>query len=95
MATATRSLSLPFNGLRARHFRERQGLTLTQLAKRCEEAGLRINHSTLSRYEADHFGPTVTRFRVLATALGVEPEDLCGPLPDVPDDQDAAPSGTR
>lgn len=74
---AIKRLSIPFDGTLARHERERQGLTLEDLAARCEKAGLKIDHSTISRWEAGIFGPTARRLKVLADALNVDVDDLC------------------
>lgn len=74
---ANRRLSLPFDGQRARHERERQGLTLVTLAKRCGDAGQKVSHTTLSRWEAGDFLPSAPRLLVLAKALKVEVDDLC------------------
>lgn len=73
---ATKRLSLPFDGRRAREQRERKGLTLADLETRCEKAGKRITVSTLSRWETGVFGPTAARLKVLATALDVEVDEL-------------------
>lgn len=73
---ATRRLSLPFDGGRAREHRERRGLTLSDLADRCEAVGMRIDFTTLSRWETGVFGPTARRLTVLARALDVEIDDL-------------------
>jgi hypothetical protein len=74
---AIKRLSLPFNGALARRTRESQGLTLKALADRCEEAGLRIDHTTISRWENGVFGPTAPSLAVLAKALDVGTDDLC------------------
>ncbi|WP_181871422.1 helix-turn-helix domain-containing protein [Sphaerisporangium album] len=99
MAPPTR-LSLPFDGLRARRERERQGLTLVALADRCAEAGRRFAHTTISRWESGDFGPTAPSVKVLADALGVTVDDLCTPAdednsnttPASADDNDGRPS---
>ncbi|MFF4417001.1 helix-turn-helix domain-containing protein [Streptosporangium sp. NPDC001559] len=78
---ASKRLSLPFNGQRARHERERQGLTLVALSERCGKAGRKFNHTTLSRWEAGAFVPSAPNLKVLATALDVKVDDLCSPPP--------------
>jgi DNA-binding transcriptional regulator YiaG len=79
---ATRRLSLPFDGRRAREQRERKGLTLADLEARCERAGRKITVSTLSRWETGVFGPTAARLMVLAAALDVDVDDLLTPNED-------------
>ncbi|MFC6081078.1 helix-turn-helix domain-containing protein [Sphaerisporangium aureirubrum] len=79
-----RRLSLPFNGVRARHEREQRGLTAEQLAQRCEEVGgPRFAHTTILRWEAGVICPTAPNAKVLADALGVTVRHLCTP-PDEP-----------
>lgn len=73
---ATKRLSLPFDGRRARERRERAGLTLADLEARCETVGRKITVSTLSRWETGVFGPTAARLKVLAVALDVEVDEL-------------------
>lgn len=48
--------------------------------ERCEQAGERIDKSTLSRWESGVQGPTVRRLNVLARALNVDSDDLKTPL---------------
>lgn len=74
---ATKRLSLPFNGATARRTRESQGLTLKALSDRCEQAGQRIDHTTISRWENGVHGPTAPSLTVLSKALNVPVEDLC------------------
>lgn len=57
--------------LRLREVRERKLMTQTELADR---AGLTL--STISRLENDLQRPRISTARVLAEALGVQPEDL-------------------
>lgn len=80
---AIRRLSLPFDGTRARRERERQGLTLADLTERCERAGLRIDRTTLSRWETGVFGPTAPRLKILAMALDVEVAELLTPTEEI------------
>lgn len=76
VAVMKKRLRLPFDGERAREARERKGLTLADLERRCQNAGMKINVSTLSRWETGVFGPTAPRLRVLAAALDVEVDAL-------------------
>lgn len=76
VAVMRKRLKLPFNGKRAREERERKGLTLADLAVRCEGAGMGITVSTLCRWETGVFGPTAPRLRILAKALDVEVDEL-------------------
>lgn len=80
---ATRRLSLPFDGARARRERERQGLTLADLTERCARVGMRINRSTLHRWETGEFGPTAPRLKVLARALDIEITELLTPIDEI------------
>ena len=57
--------------LRLREVRERKLMTQTELAER---AGLTL--STISRLENGLQRPRISTARVLAEALGVQPEDL-------------------
>ncbi|GIH26000.1 hypothetical protein Aph01nite_43100 [Acrocarpospora phusangensis] len=77
--TRSRSLALNFDGSRARETRERQGLTIANLADRCEQAGQRIHHTTIYRWENGTFWPTAPRLKALAEALGVSIDDLLIP----------------
>jgi transcriptional regulator with XRE-family HTH domain len=61
---------------RIRRARLDQDLTLRDLEKRCEEAGERIDHGTLSRYEQGLFRPKRRRRKILATALNIPFDDL-------------------
>ncbi|WP_405149528.1 helix-turn-helix domain-containing protein [Sphaerisporangium sp. NBC_01403] len=61
---------------RLRRARLAQDLTLRDLMKRCEQAGERINHVTLSRYEKGEFRPKRRRRRILAVALNIPFDDL-------------------
>jgi transcriptional regulator with XRE-family HTH domain len=61
----------PQVGPRIRVIRERQGLSLRALAKRC---GLSIN--AISLIERGHNSPTVSSLHLLATALGVSITDF-------------------
>lgn len=80
---ATTRLSLPFDGQRLRHHRERSGLTLAALSQRCktlgEQEGSEVTASapTIHRWETGEFAPSAPRLALLAKALGVEPEALC------------------
>lgn len=73
---ARKRLNLPFDRHRLREQRELQGLTQTALAQRCIANGHRIDHTIISRLETGIFGPTPTRLKVLADALGLETADL-------------------
>lgn len=73
---ANTPVSLPFDGKKARREREIQGLTLPELAERCEQAGLRINVTTLYRWEEGKFRPSAPRLKVLTRALNVKVEEL-------------------
>ncbi|WP_081903294.1 helix-turn-helix domain-containing protein [Microbispora rosea] len=68
--------NLSFNRHRAKRERLRQGLTLNELADRCEEAGERIDDTLLCRYEKGLFGPSPRRLPVLARALNISVDDL-------------------
>ena len=59
--------------------RERQGLTLKDLAARTETAGDRIDVSALCRYENGCIMPTAPRLRTLASALDCTIDDLLTP----------------
>jgi transcriptional regulator with XRE-family HTH domain len=74
---AIKRLSLPFSGVLARRARENQGLTLRDVADRCEQADQRIDHTTISRWENGVFGPTAPSLSILARALDVEISELC------------------
>lgn len=61
----------------------RQGLTLRDLTDRCEQAGERISHTVLARWETGEFGPTPRRLLVLARALNITVDDLLTELDQV------------
>jgi transcriptional regulator with XRE-family HTH domain len=73
---ASTPVSLPFDGKKARRERELQGLTLADLAERCENAGLRINITTLYRWETGAFRPSAPRLKILTRALNIRVEQL-------------------
>lgn len=79
---AIKRLSLPFSGALARRARESQGLTLRDVADRCEQADQRIDHTTISRWENGVFGPTAPSLLVLSKALNVEIDELCEDEPE-------------
>jgi transcriptional regulator with XRE-family HTH domain len=80
---ALRRLSLPFDGQRARTVREREGLTLDDLAQRTEDLGDRIHKSLLCRYENGEFGPNARRLKLIVTALNCTVDDLLTPTEEV------------
>lgn len=80
---AYKRLALPFDGRRARELRERQGLTLKDLESRTEQAGDRISHTLLCRYEKGVYGPNARRLKVIATALNATIDDLLTPSSEV------------
>lgn len=61
---------------RLRRARLAQDLSLRDLVKRCEEAGERINHGSISRYEKGEYRPKRRRLRVLAAALDIPFDDI-------------------
>jgi transcriptional regulator with XRE-family HTH domain len=60
--------------LRAREWRQKQGLSLRQLAKR---AG--VSFTTVYRIEAGAISPTVAMLEKLAKALGISVRDFFQP----------------
>lgn len=56
--------------------RENAGLSLRQLAAKCMEAGQPIDFSQISNYENGKSNPRPRTLKVLAEALGCDPEDL-------------------
>ena len=68
------SMALVVKLARLRFIRERKALTQRELARR---AG--VSHVTIARIETGQDDPYPTTVRKLATALGVEPEELMEP----------------
>jgi transcriptional regulator with XRE-family HTH domain len=54
-----------------RHWRERRGYSVRELAKRA-----RVGYVTIVRIENDHLSPTVAMLEKLAKALGIDARDF-------------------
>nr|WP_042186422.1 helix-turn-helix transcriptional regulator [Kibdelosporangium sp. MJ126-NF4]CEL17267.1 hypothetical protein [Kibdelosporangium sp. MJ126-NF4]CTQ91503.1 hypothetical protein [Kibdelosporangium sp. MJ126-NF4] len=63
---ARTSLSLPFNGTKLRHWRERAGLTQQALAEKCE-----LSRYQISRWETGDAKPEPASLKPLVRGLAV------------------------
>lgn len=73
---ARRPLSLPFSATALTEIRERAGLTLVDVAKRCKHAGHPVHSSTLGKIEMGKHLPSPALLAALTTALEVTVDDL-------------------
>jgi transcriptional regulator with XRE-family HTH domain len=73
---APRPLSLPFSASALTEIRERAGLTLVDVAKRCKNAGYTVHSSHLGKIESGKHLPSAPLLAALTTALGVTVDDL-------------------
>jgi transcriptional regulator with XRE-family HTH domain len=69
-------LGLPFDADRMRGRREREGLSLTQLADRCTANGKPVTRQHLGLLETGRRSPSPSLLRAIADALGAEIADL-------------------
>jgi transcriptional regulator with XRE-family HTH domain len=76
---ARRPLSLPFSGSALRDKRERAGLTIVELAERCNQTGYSVHRTTLGKIERGVHMPHPGLLAALTTALDVTVDDLLDP----------------
>lgn len=69
-------ITLPVSGDRIRDHREKAGLTLRDLAKRCAKAGKSVSDSQLSKIERELARPRPQLLKTLADVFDVDVEQL-------------------
>jgi transcriptional regulator with XRE-family HTH domain len=69
-------VTLPWSGAKARVRREQLGLTIGQLAKRCQDNGHDVHLSTISKAEIGTIKPSPGLFKAIVDALGCKSSDL-------------------
>ena len=79
---AKRELSLPFDGGLLRMHRERRGYLQSDLAKRCEELGYKVDRTRISQLENGVYKPLPPLLAALVNALDLKVDDLLSPEQD-------------
>jgi transcriptional regulator with XRE-family HTH domain len=77
-------IGLPCDPDRMRDHRERAGLSLAALARRCAEIGRPVHSQSLGRVESGVRSPSPKMLRAIADALGVNPDALLDMSEDLP-----------